>query len=74
MKDKTGTRIGVAAAVKLYFTVVPSNIFQAIYHRIHSFFTLYAPWTWIVLVMIIAATVITIFRRIFRFQIRISKK
>jgi len=45
-KDKAGiTTIGIAAAAKLYFTVVPANIFQAMYYKIISFWQIYSPWT-----------------------------
>lgn len=45
-KAKSGvTTIGIAAAAKLYFTVIPANVLQAIYYKIISFWTLYAPWT-----------------------------
>jgi len=38
------TSIGVAAAAKLYFTVVPANILQGIYYKVVSLFKVYAPW------------------------------
>jgi len=43
IKAGPGTTIGVAAATKIYFTIVPANIWQAITYRISSFFTVYAP-------------------------------
>ncbi len=42
--EKGKTSIGVAAAAKLYFTVVPSNIFQSIYYKVVSFYKVYTPW------------------------------
>jgi len=36
--------VGIAAATKLYFDIVPSNIFEAIYYRVISFFKVYSPW------------------------------
>lgn len=69
-----GTTIGVAAATKTYFTVVPANIWQAIYYKISSFFTVYAPWTYVVLAMVVAAIIITVFRKFFVFRIGIKRK
>ena len=69
-----GTTIGVAAAAKLYFTVAPANIWQGIYYRVVSFWTMYAPWTWVVLVVVFTAIVIAIFRKYFALQIGIKKK
>ena len=74
IKAGPGTTIGVAAATKTYFTVIPANIWQAIYYKTTSFFTIYAPWTYVVLAIIGAAIIITIFRKFFAFQIGIRKK
>lgn len=69
-----GTTIGVAAATKVNFTVAPANLWQAMIHRVSSFFVLYAPWTYVVLVVVIGAILIAIFKKFFAFQIGISKK
>ena len=74
MKAGPGTTIGVAAATKTYFTISPANIGQAIYYKISSLFALYAPWTYIVLSVILAAIVILLFKKYFTFQIGISRK
>lgn len=74
IKAGPGTTIGVAAATKTYFTIVPANIWQAICYKISSFFTIYAPWTYIVLAIVIAAIIIVIFRKFFAFKIAIRKK
>lgn len=37
-------KVGIAAATKLYFEIIPSNIFEAIYFKILSFYQVYAPW------------------------------
>ncbi len=39
--QKGTTTLGVAAASKLYFTVVPANIFYGIYYKITSFFKVF---------------------------------
>jgi hypothetical protein len=69
-----GTSISVAAATKLYFTVVPANVFQGMYYRIVSFWLRYSPWTWVVFGVIIAALVIVIFRKFFTFQLGVKEK
>lgn len=69
-----GTTIGVAAATKAYFTIAPANIWQAIYYKIASFLVIYAPWTYIILLIILGALIIVILRKFFAFQINISKK
>jgi len=74
IKAGPGTTIGVAAATKTYFKVVPANIWQAITHRISSFFTMYAPWTYVVLAVVVVAIIIAIFRKFFAFQIGIRRK
>ncbi len=39
------TTIGVAAAAKLYFTVVPANALSGIYYKIISFWKVNQPWS-----------------------------
>lgn len=69
-----GTTIGIAAATKTYFTVAPANIWQAIIWRVYSFFGIYAPWSYIILIITIGAILITIFRQYFSFQVGIRRK
>ena len=74
VKAGPGTTIGVAAATKIYFSVVPANIWQAIGYRISSFWTMYSPWTWVVLAIVLGAIIIALFRKHFALQIRVKKK
>lgn len=74
IKAGPGTTIGVAAATKTYFSVIPANLWQAIIWRISSFWTMYAPWTYVVLAIIVAAIIIALFRKFFAFQIGIRRK
>jgi len=74
IKAGSGTTIGVAAATKTYFSVAPANILQAIIYRISSLFAAYAPWTYVVLIVITGAVIITAFRKFFKFQINIRIK
>ncbi len=73
-EDVPGTRIGVAAATRLYFTVAPANIFQGMYYRTASFMTEYAPWTWVVLVLIVLAALIAVLRRFISLDIKPRNK
>lgn len=66
------TSIGIAAATKLYFTVIPANIFQGMYYRFISLYARYHPWNTIVLVIVSLATFIAIFKK--KFKIQIAKK
>ncbi len=74
----TSAKMNIAAAAKLYFTIEPANIFQAITHRIKAFFEIYSPWSWVFLWIIVGAIIITlfavIFRKFFKLQIGVSKK
>lgn len=69
-----GATIGVAAATKLSFTVIPSNIFIAILYRILAIFQSYAPWSYIAVIMAVVGSVILILRRRLHFNLRITKK
>lgn len=72
--DKPGTTVGVAVATKLFFTVVPANIFQAVLYRVSSFFNTYAPWPWIGLGLAIFIIVFFLFRKFFSFNFAVRKK
>ena len=74
IKARPGTTIGVAAATKTYFTVAPANIWQAIYYKTSSYFAMNAPWSYIVLAVVITAIFLAIIRRFFSFKINIRKK
>jgi len=74
IKAGPGTTIGVAAATKTYFTVAPANIFQAVTYRVSSFVVNNAPWTYVVLAIVVGAIVITLFKRFFAFQFGIKRK
>lgn len=68
-----GTSVGVAVATKLYFTLVPANIFQAISFRVSSFFTTYSPWSWGALGFLAPIIVFMIVRKFFSFNIAVRK-
>lgn len=72
--ETPGASINVAAASKLYFTIKSANIFQAVYYKTVSFFVNNAPWTYIVLVLILLASLVTFFKQKFSFSISVGKK
>lgn len=72
--DKPGTSVGVAVATKLFFTVEPANLWQAITHRISAFFRANAPWSWIVLAVVAAGVVLVLFKKFFSFNVSFRKK
>jgi len=74
IKAGPGTTIGVAAATKTYFTVAPANIWQAIYYKTSSYFAMHAPWSYVVLAVVITAIILAIIRKFFAFRINIRKK
>ncbi len=69
-----GTTIGVAAAAKLYFTVVPANIWQGIYYRFIYFYSRFSPWDTVILVILAFAALIILFKKYFNIQIGVKKK
>lgn len=70
---KGTTSLGVAAASKLYFTVVPANIFYAIYYKVVSFFKVYAPWPQRVGIAILIVSLLLIFKKFFNIQINLRR-
>jgi len=70
----SGTTIGIAAATKTYFTVAPANVVSAIMWRVYSLFIVYAPWSYMTLIIVAGAVIIVVFRRFFNFQIGVKRK
>lgn len=70
---KGTTTLGVAAASKLYFTVVPANIFYGIYYKIATFFSVFAPWPQRVTIAIAIAGLLILFKKFFHIQIDLKK-
>ena len=67
------TSIRVAAAAKLYFTVVPANIFSAIYYKIVSFWNVFAPWPQRAAIVIGVLLALVIVKKYFNIQINVKK-
>lgn len=73
-KSEVGqTTVGIAAATKLYFTVVPANIFYSIYYKIISFWHVYAPWPQRVVIVVLVAVAFLFVRKFFNIQIGLKK-
>lgn len=73
-QSKTGeTRVGVAAAAKLYFTVKPANTIQAIYYRLASWWKLYAPWPQRISAILAAILLFSYLKKFFKIQISFKK-
>jgi uncharacterized membrane protein YdbT with pleckstrin-like domain len=66
------TVVGIAAATKFYFTIAPSNIFEAMYYRVTTFFDYNAPWSYIVLAVIALAILWVLFKKHFKFKLNIK--
>lgn len=68
------TSIGIAAATKLWFTVAPANLLQAIYYRasykIAVFWDFATPWIWFVIVLAAGAIIVAVLKRFFNFQVQ----
>ncbi len=74
-KSQSGnTTVGVAAAAKLYFTVVPANLVQGVYYKVISLWQIYSPWTMIAALVLGAVVLISIFKKYFNLQINLKKK
>lgn len=73
-EGKAGMTISVAAATKLWFTVVPASRIQALIYRLSYFFKKYSKFIWGVLIAIFVIAVILLFKRFFSFQVGVKKK
>lgn len=68
------TSVGIAAAAKLYLTIAPSNIFQAIYYKTLSIWEIFYPWSLVVLIAVTLIIIVTIFKKLFNFELNIKRK
>lgn len=68
------TTVGVAAAAKLYFTVLPANLVLGIYYRAASFWRLNQPWSNRVAIMIALIIIYWGLRKFLGFQISFGGK
>ncbi len=67
------TVIGVAAAAKLYFTVVPANPLAGIFYKVISFWNVYAPWPQRVAIGLAVVLALAFFKKFFNIQVNVKK-
>ncbi len=67
------TVIGVAAAAKLYFTVVPANPIAGIFYKMISFWNVYAPWPQRVAIGLVVVIALAFFKKFFNIQVNVKK-
>lgn len=72
--DGSNTSINIAAAAKLYFTIVPANIFMGVYYKMESLWEKFYPWDLIIVLLIIFIILVYIFRKKFNIQISLKEK
>jgi hypothetical protein len=73
-RDDGKSSVGIAAAAKLYFEIVPSNILEAIYFKVISFFQVYAPWPQRASIAIGAVALALLLKKYLNFDITLKKK
>jgi hypothetical protein len=67
------TAVNIAAATKLYFTVVPGSLLEGIYYKLLSIWTVFAPIPQIILGVILLLIFILIAKRFVKIELRLSK-
>ena len=65
------TKIGIAAAAKLWFDVVPANVWFGIYYRLLSLYQMYSFWINAVVSVMVTAILIALFRKFFKVSIQL---
>lgn len=71
--ERGGTKVGVAAATKLYFQVVPSTTWEGIYYRVLSLLKLYHPWPQRAAYALGVVAALFLFQKFFKIQINLKK-
>jgi hypothetical protein len=66
------TRVGIAAAAKLYFEVKPANAVLGVYYKLLSGWKVYAPWPARILTLIGTIVLIKIFKKFFKLKIQLK--
>jgi len=74
VKEEGKSSVGIAAAAKLYFEIIPSNIFEAMYFKVVSFFQVYAPWPQRVAIAIGVVAVALVLKKFLNIDISLKKK
>lgn len=69
-----GAKVGIAAAAKLYFEIVPANYFQGLYYKLVSFGKIYYPWPQRALTLVGVLIIMALFKKFFNIQIGVKKR
>lgn len=64
-----GAQVGAAAAAKVTFEVESATLLGAWWHKLSTWFSANAPWTWLVPALLASAFVLWQFRRNFAFRL-----
>lgn len=72
--QKGNTSIGIAAAARLYFEVVPTNAISGIYYKILTFWKVNQPWTSRAAIAVMVILAILSAKRFLNIQIGIKNK
>jgi hypothetical protein len=73
-QNQKGASIGVAAAAKLYFEIKPANFISGVYYRLISLWNNYAPWTYIIALILLILIIIKILSKFISFNVGIKSK
>lgn len=68
------TTVGVAAAAKLYFTVLPANVVLGAYYKAASLWKIYSPWSQRAAVLLVLFLAWALVKKRFKVQINVTKK
>lgn len=69
-----GAHIGVAAAAKLYFTVIPASGWEGVRYRVLALYKKYSPWPQVVGVVGVVAIALLLFRRFFSLNLQLNAR
>jgi hypothetical protein len=68
-----GTAVNVAAAAKLYFTVKPANMFQAVFYRVSSLYTQYKMPFWVIVGAGLLYAIFRVLRKYIHLDIKLKQ-
>lgn len=71
--ESGGTKVGIAAAAKLYFQVVPSTFWEGLYYRVISLMKVYEPWPSRIAYGVGFLAAWFLFKKFFHVQINLKK-
>lgn len=72
VSDNGLTKVGVAAAAKLYFTVVPANYFTGVYYKFITTWQHFQPWSDRLLIVLVVLITAVVFQHFFKIQINLK--